>query len=219
MAFYHATGGVNWTTNDNWLSAAPLGGWHGVTTNRSGQVTELRLSENHLTGMIPPELGNFAKLQVLELWSNQLTGQIPSELGSLAKLETLALGGNQLHWAIPLELGRLANLEELYLDNNQLTGEIPPALGNLANLNVLKLGGSNQLTGGIPAGLQAVEDHDLDSLGLPLCADAPRPAATEAPPPGHTAAGESLRATEIPSVDLSGRAGPALTAPVVSVAP
>ena len=32
----------------------------------------------HLTGPIPPELGNLANLQVLELWNNDLTGPIPA---------------------------------------------------------------------------------------------------------------------------------------------
>ena len=32
VALYHATGGDNWTNNENWLSDAPIGTWYGVTT-------------------------------------------------------------------------------------------------------------------------------------------------------------------------------------------
>ena len=56
-ALYHATDGPNWTNNRNWLSDAPLGTCNGVTSDRTGRVTELRLTENALRGEITPELG------------------------------------------------------------------------------------------------------------------------------------------------------------------
>ena len=49
-AFYEAAGGENWTNGSNWLSAAPLGEWHGVTTDDSGRVIWLDLKENSLRG-------------------------------------------------------------------------------------------------------------------------------------------------------------------------
>ena len=39
VALYNATGGANWTNNDGWLTNAPIGQWHGVTTDDSGRVT------------------------------------------------------------------------------------------------------------------------------------------------------------------------------------
>ena len=38
LALYCATNGTNWADDTNWLSEAPLGDWHGVTTNESGRV-------------------------------------------------------------------------------------------------------------------------------------------------------------------------------------
>ena len=144
VALYNATGGANWTNNTNWLTTAPIGQWHGVTTDSQGRVTNLDLNDNQLSGTIPTQLGNLANLEELLLTRNQLSGEIPPELGSLA------------------------NLEWLRLNNNQLTGEIPAELGRLTNLTVLHLSG-NQLTGCVPASLQDVADNDFAQLGLPFC--------------------------------------------------
>ena len=194
-ALYNATDGANWPRQRNWLSNAPMGEWHGVTTDSDGRVTELDLSQNQLTGDIPAELGDLTNLEWLDLPINRLTGEIPAELGSLTNLEVLSLFDNRLTGEIPAELGDLTNLGELYLDNNRLSGEIPAELGNLTSLQGLylqrnRLSGeipaelgsltnleelyldNNQLTGCIPEGLRDVPDNDLDELGLADCAAA-----------------------------------------------
>ena len=163
-ALYNATDGANWLNNDNWLSNAPMGEWHGVTTDSDGRVTHLDLRHNQLTGEIPAELGNLSNLTELFLNSNQLTGSIPAELGSLTNLERLRLTSNQLTGEIPAELGNLTNLEWLYLFSNQLTGEIPAELGSLTNLTHLLLT-NNQLSGEIPAELGSLTN--LEWLWLP----------------------------------------------------
>ena len=68
VAIYDATNGEFWARRQNWMSNAPIGTWHGVTTNANGRVTELILSENQLVGEIPSELGSLASLQELHLW-------------------------------------------------------------------------------------------------------------------------------------------------------
>ena len=45
IALFNATGGENWENNENWLTAAPLGLWRGVTTNGKGRVVELCTSK------------------------------------------------------------------------------------------------------------------------------------------------------------------------------
>ena len=171
VALYGATGGSNWTRNDNWLTDAPLDAWHGVETDStSGRVHALSLSRNGLTGEIPPELGNLASLEYLSLSYTRLTGEIPPELGKLASLGNLRLQGNNLIGEIPPKLGNLANLEQLYLEGNDLTGEIPPELGKLVNLRNLKLQG-NGLTGEIPpelgklASLEVLDLYATDLTG------------------------------------------------------
>ena len=83
---YRMTGGLNWTNKDNWVTDKPLGSWHGVTVDDQGQITEVRLGGNGLTGTIPRELAHLEHLEWLDLSINSLTGAIPPELGSLAKL-------------------------------------------------------------------------------------------------------------------------------------
>ena len=152
VAFYNATGGANWANNANWINTQPVGSWHGVTTNPSGQVVGLYIPENGLTGEIPFGLGSIANLTWMGLGGNELRGEIPPELGNLAGLTVLWLQENQLTGPIPVGLDDLSNLGDLNLWGNQLTGPIPAGLGGLANLERLYLGG-NQLTGPIPVGL------------------------------------------------------------------
>ena len=66
VALYNATDGENWneSASANWLSDAPLGEWEGVTTNDDGRVVVLYLSNNFLSGEIPPELGSLSDLIV-----------------------------------------------------------------------------------------------------------------------------------------------------------
>ncbi|MCE2463148.1 MAG: leucine-rich repeat domain-containing protein [Dehalococcoidia bacterium] len=149
VALYNATDGPNWSSNNGWLSAVPIGQWHGVTTDDIGRVTRLFLTNNRLTGEIPPELGNLPNLAWLGLSNNLLSGKIPLELDRLSNLETLLLDGNRLSGEIPAGLGGLPNLTWLYLDNNRLSGEIPPELGSLLSLTWLYLD-NNLLSGEIP---------------------------------------------------------------------
>ena len=204
VALYNATGGADWRVNHKWLSEAPIGEWLGVTTDSDGRVTGIDLSNNQLTGPLPPELGNLTSLQSLYLFANrltaippelgnlpnlqdlqlsfnQLTGPIPRELGNLANLQRLDLTENQLTGPIPSELGNLTNLTGLFLHINQLTGEVPPQLGNLANLQRLSLSG-NELTGCIPTGLQGVKIVDAGYLDLTFCGQPDRPAGMVAVP-------------------------------------
>ena len=149
---FKATGGTGWINSSNWMTAAPLDEWFGVTTDAEGRVTELLLHQNELAGSIPAELGRLENLWHLRLDGNALTGSIPAELGRLENLEELYLMVNRLAGSIPPELGRLGALVILRLEDNALSGAIPAELGNLTNLQHLVLS-QNGLTGTIPAEL------------------------------------------------------------------
>ena len=151
-AFYEATGGDGWTDNANWLSDKPLRHWHGVTTNAQGEVVQLSLADNNVTGTLPAALGGLDALEVLSLDRNSIGGSLPAELGNLSSLTRLAMNRNQLTGAIPAELGSLSSLSIIGLARNQLTGTLPASLGNLGSLAKLSLHDNTALNGPLPAG-------------------------------------------------------------------
>ena len=65
VALYNATGGPNWTNNDNWLSDAPIREWFGVGVDSHERVIYLYLGGLELTGELPPELGYLGALEDL----------------------------------------------------------------------------------------------------------------------------------------------------------
>ncbi|MYE40697.1 MAG: hypothetical protein F4X27_10810, partial [Chloroflexi bacterium] len=159
-AIYNAMGGADWRDYEssydnygkkNWLSAAPLGQWAGVSTDANGRVVGLELGD--LTGEFPPEVGNLSSLRSLSAstsYSGDSTTQIPSALGNLSNLRRLSL--NRFNGEIPPELWALTNLKELSVGGG-LTGQIPPGLGNLTGLRELSISswtGDSELTGEIP---------------------------------------------------------------------
>ncbi len=156
-ALYAAAGGESWADNANWLSDPAVASWSGVSIGGDGRVTGLDLSENGLSGELPPALGNLASLTELDLSGNGLTEEIPAELGRLTGLTELHLHSNQLEGRLPAELGFLTGLTVLRVDNNQLDGALPAELGNLSNLTELHLH-SNRLSGQIPAGLGSLAE-------------------------------------------------------------
>lgn len=155
IALYDNTNGDGWYINSDWKVHPNHCGWYGVICEPwdYGNVVQINLWDNQLTGLLPPELSNLLYLEVLRLYDNQLTGSIPPELASLPNLWWIDLSFNyQLSGTIPPELGNLSNLRELLLDHNKLSGPIPAELGNLSNLEILNLG-DNQLSDPIPSEL------------------------------------------------------------------
>ena len=148
---YKATGGPDWTNSENWLTDAPLSTWDYVSADGEDRVVALYPSRNNLTGSIPAEVGNLARLKDLSFfWNEELTGSIPPELGKLTRLENLSLSHTGLTGSIPAEVGNLARLEYLsFHGSEELTGSIPPELGKLTRLEILSLSQTG-LTGSIP---------------------------------------------------------------------
>ena len=127
------------------------------------ELLYLRLSNNLLSGGIPPALAQLKKLETLDLYNIPLGGPLPREIGDLTALKFLNVSQAGITGTIPPELYRLTNLEELYLAQNQLEGTISPEIGKLQNLVRLALNG-NTLTGTIPVDLTTLtrlEDLDL----------------------------------------------------------
>ena len=162
-ALYNATGGPGWTNSTGWLTDAPLGDWHGVTTDSAGRVVGLHLQSNRLTGEIPAELGRLAGLKQLYLQSNRLTGEIPVEFGGLASLQWLLLNDNALTGPAPVELGGLTDLAGLLLHNNMdLAGPLPLTLPWLSALSLFRYDGTGlcvPVVASFRAWLNAIASH------------------------------------------------------------
>ncbi|RVX04578.1 hypothetical protein CK203_023348 [Vitis vinifera] len=57
-------------------------------------LTSLNISNNNISGAMPPQLGKAIRLQQLDLSTNHLNGKIPKESGMLPLLFKLLLGNN-----------------------------------------------------------------------------------------------------------------------------
>ncbi len=183
------TNNDNWKTNEDfndWYGVTASGGrvtklrlirnkLHGTLPAAIGELTgleELDLSFNrdggnqnnrHLSGVIPPEIGNLRSLKVLSLFYSKMNGSLPTELGDLRDLEDLSLGYNEFSGSIPTQLGNLRSLTRLDLGVNDLSGSIPSQLGSLSALTYLNLS-QNDLSGSIPSGLGNL--RKLEELNL-----------------------------------------------------
>lgn len=159
-----------------------------------GELTQLELTDQHLSGQLPLTLDKLVKMarldfrgnsftggnaqtsglapfmamtgiNFLNLEGNSVAGPIPASIGALTQLKNLELTGNSLTGAIPHEIGQLANLEKLWLDANQLDGEIPTEIGNFPSLLELRLGGNN-LVGAVPPTIGSLHSLVLMQIGL-----------------------------------------------------
>ena len=110
------------------------------------------LSNNNLTGCIPPELSKLIYLRSLNLKRNKINGEIPRALSRCIQLRMLNLGENRMSGTIPDVLSSLKNLTVLNLQKNSFTGTIPPSVGLMYKLEILNFE-YNKLTGDVPAAI------------------------------------------------------------------
>ncbi len=164
VALYNNNNGASWFRKTNWITG-PVESWQGIKVT-GGRVTNIDLSANNLTGIIPNQVGDLTQLKTIYLNNNALTAQDPllaPKLPSLTSLEEINYSNNLLAGGIPPEIGSLSALRILFLLNNQLTGPLPTELGNLSNLIILDAT-NNKLSGSLPASLGSLSN--LQSLLL-----------------------------------------------------
>ena len=84
MALFKATKGKSWNRNKGWGNFENgVRGWEGVTCNKWGYVTRIKLTDNNLQGKLPDVFYAFPKLRQILLNKNQLTGELPRSLAWL----------------------------------------------------------------------------------------------------------------------------------------
>lgn len=85
-ALYKSTDGDLWKHRAGWLGAAGTEcNWHGVGcegSDQSGNVVDLNLFDNNLSGSLPIEVGQLTRLRNLNLAQNHLVGALPGSSDS-----------------------------------------------------------------------------------------------------------------------------------------
>lgn len=116
------------------------------------------ISNNNLTGKIPPSICNLTSLDVLDMSRNYLGGVIPACLGNFShEISNINLQMNKFRGKIPdfcVDDNALVNLA---LNDNQLEGLLPRSLSNCTSLKFLNLA-NNKLSDSFPHWLRVLPD-------------------------------------------------------------
>ncbi|KAF6998983.1 hypothetical protein CFC21_015055 [Triticum aestivum] len=125
-------------------------------------LSSIFLGQNRLSGLIPETLSHITKLLELDLSFNSLSGSVPSSIYNMTSLRYFSVGSNTLVGQIPSHIGySLSNLQLLILGSNRLKGLIPASLANMLNLQILDLS-NNSLHGSVPSLGSLANLHELD---------------------------------------------------------
>ncbi|TYI96241.1 hypothetical protein E1A91_D01G057200v1 [Gossypium mustelinum] len=116
------------------------------------------ISDNKLTGEIPPSICNLTSLHILDLSKNSFGGIIPSCLGNFSwGIRMINLQKNSLNGKIPDFCVELSRLTTLSLNDNKLEGLLPRSLFNCTLLRFLNLA-NNTLNDVFPHRLSLLPD-------------------------------------------------------------
>ncbi|XP_021801306.1 receptor-like protein 12, partial [Prunus avium] len=114
------------------------------------------ISNNQLTGEMPPTICSLTSLQILDLSNNKLGGEIHQCIGNFSQsLSVLDLRNNNFHGVIPGTFSNGNVLRNLDLNGNQLEGSLPRTLLTCRELEVLDLG-NNKIQGTFPNWLESL---------------------------------------------------------------
>ncbi|KAK3404335.1 hypothetical protein EUGRSUZ_K00645, partial [Eucalyptus grandis] len=116
------------------------------------------VSNNRLTGALPPWICNLSLAIALDLSSNDLTGVLPVCLGNISEsLMILSLKGNNFRGNIPELLVKGTQLTMLDLSDNQLQGNLPRSLANCKMLEFINFA-NNLIVDSFPSWLGSLPE-------------------------------------------------------------
>ncbi|KAK4484297.1 hypothetical protein RD792_011525 [Penstemon davidsonii] len=129
----------SWEPNNN----IPICNFSRITCDSNGLVKEIELSNQNLTGLLPPLssiCNNLKSLEKLSLGFNQLYGPLEFNIINCSSLKYLDLGNNFFSGSkFPYIYSPL--LTTLYANNSGFSGTFPwDSLQNMTSLQVLSLG-------------------------------------------------------------------------------
>uniref|UniRef100_A0A2P2M5Y4 non-specific serine/threonine protein kinase n=1 Tax=Rhizophora mucronata TaxID=61149 RepID=A0A2P2M5Y4_RHIMU len=132
------------------------GGFPVVAKTVAVNLGQISVSNNQLSGPLPPSIGNFSGVQKLLLDGNKLSGPIPPEIGKLQQLSKLDFSHNKFSGPIAPQISRCKLLTFVDLSRNELSGEIPAEITGMRILNYLNLS-RNHLVGRIPESIASMQ--------------------------------------------------------------
>ncbi|XP_020212463.1 receptor-like protein kinase 7 [Cajanus cajan] len=110
---------------DTWNATNSVCTFGGVTCNSLLSVTEIDLSNQSLSGVLPfHSLCNLPSLQKLALGFNNLNGNVSEDLRNCVKLRYLDLGNNLFSGPFP-DISPLNQLQHLFLNKSGFSGTFP----------------------------------------------------------------------------------------------
>ncbi|KAL4559681.1 hypothetical protein LXL04_031824 [Taraxacum kok-saghyz] len=89
-------------------------------------ISGIVLSDNKLTGLIPPRLFESTSLEFLALSRNNFSGELPGNIGHAGAMTALMLSGNNFFGQIPRSMSNMHRLHVLDLSRNKLSGDSFP---------------------------------------------------------------------------------------------
>mmetsp|Transcript_48680 Transcript_48680/g.55180 ORF Transcript_48680/g.55180 Transcript_48680/m.55180 type:complete len:2664 (+) Transcript_48680:160-8151(+) len=180
LDLYSATDGLDWNDSSNWVEHnTDVCNWKGIScyngnsdARREGQIQEIDLSHNNLSGTLPPNVFNLPYLESLIVEDNPdlhvdlsvglskaqflkfliLSKTQVSNLNGIREaksLEVLHIADMKLSGTIPDSLFYVSNLKVFHANDNSFSGTLPTTIGKLTKIEELYLY-DNELTGQLP---------------------------------------------------------------------
>jgi hypothetical protein len=138
--------------DESWSASLPPCSWGGVTCDASGNVKTIELAGKGLDGQLPLDDALWTGLSTvtnIDLSDNQISGYLPPQMSQASGLEYVSLRGNALQSPLPRTWASLTSLKGLDLGDNQLFGDLPADWSALSSLNALDLS-ANDFSGSLP---------------------------------------------------------------------